>query len=92
MRKLTPQTANTIAGVCKLKRDNISTRSSWILVDDQYFTIVNQRTGQDATGKVRLSKKEFDKFISAIKSHPFERIRTRSTNRYLPSIQRPQSF
>jgi hypothetical protein len=63
MEKLTPQTANTFAKVCKLKRDNISTRSSWILVDDKYVVIVNQRTGQSAKGKVRLTKKEFDKFI-----------------------------
>lgn len=65
--KLTPRTANTYSKICKLKMDNVSTRKSWMLLaGDGYpnnITICNQKSGEETTGKVILSKKEFERFI-----------------------------
>jgi hypothetical protein len=62
-QELTPKTANTLNKVCKLKRDNISTSKSWILISDDSVSICNQITGEKSTGMVKLTKKEFERFI-----------------------------
>jgi hypothetical protein len=62
-KKLTPKTANTFNRVCKLKRDNVSTRNSWLSVDGTHVSIYNQKNGESSTGNARLSKKEFERFI-----------------------------
>lgn len=62
-KKLTPRTANTFRKVCKLQRDNISTRNSWMLLGGTHVSITNQKTGENPTGNVKLTKKEFERFI-----------------------------
>lgn len=66
-KKLTPQTANTFNKICKLKRDNISTRRSWMLLggdgNPNNITIVNQIAGHEKTGSITLTKKEFERMI-----------------------------
>ena len=37
--KLTPQTANTLNKICKLPKDNISTRQSWMLLNGDGKTL-----------------------------------------------------
>lgn len=61
--KLTPKTANTFNKICQLKRDNVSTRKSWMLIDERGISICNQKIGETNTGKVRLTRKEFERFI-----------------------------
>ena len=64
MATLTPKTANTFNKICKLKRDNVHTRKSWILLElPNRIIISNQRSGEERTGKVTLTKKEFERFI-----------------------------
>jgi hypothetical protein len=63
MNKDTPKTANTFNKVCKLERDVVSTRKSWIIVSDKTISIYNQKTGEKSTGRVILTKKEFERFI-----------------------------
>lgn len=66
-KELTPKTANTFKKICKLKRDNVSTRNSWIMIggdgDPNHITIQNQKVGHEGTGSVVLTKKEFERFI-----------------------------
>jgi hypothetical protein len=59
----TPKKANTFKQICKLKRDNVSTRKSWMLLHEGGVTITNQVTGKESTGEVKLTKKEFERFI-----------------------------
>lgn len=61
--KLTPKTANTFNKVCKLERDNVSTKTSWISIDESHVSIYNQKNGHKSTGNVRITKKEFERFI-----------------------------
>lgn len=63
--KLTPKTANTNAKIRKLKRDNISTRKSWLSLsgDGKTLNITNQKNGEERTGTVTLTYKEFERFI-----------------------------
>jgi hypothetical protein len=60
---LTPKNANTNKKLCKLKRDNLTTRTDWILVSKSHIDISNQVSGEQRTGHVKLSKKTFERFI-----------------------------
>lgn len=58
-----PKNANTLNKICKLKRDNISTRNSLILLKEKSVIITNHKRGKSPTGSVELTRKEFEKFI-----------------------------
>jgi hypothetical protein len=60
---MTPKLANTEAKLFGLKRDNVSTAKSWMLVSEKLIVIANQKKGEERTGKVVLTKKEFERFI-----------------------------
>lgn len=60
---ITPKTANTFNKVCKLERDNISTRKSWMSINGGSVCICNQMNGESSTGSVTLTKKEFERLI-----------------------------
>lgn len=60
---MTPEKATTSKKICELSRDNISTGKSWILIDEKGVDICNQVPGHSSTGSVRLTRKEFEKFI-----------------------------
>jgi len=63
-KELTPKTANTFNKICKLKRDNISTGKSWMLMSGgNMITLTNQMSGESPTGQIELTKKEFERFI-----------------------------
>jgi len=66
-QELTPQTTSTFNKICKLKRDNVYTRKSWMLLagdgGTNHITIQNQKKAESATGKVVLTRKEFERFI-----------------------------
>jgi len=63
-KELTPKTANTFNKICKLKRDNVSTRNSWMIMElPDRIIISNQKNGHERTGKITLTKKEFERFI-----------------------------
>jgi hypothetical protein len=62
-KQLTPKTANTFNKICKLKRDNVSTRFSWISISPNGVHIRNQKSGHPSTGQVDLTRKEFERFI-----------------------------
>lgn len=61
---MTPKMANTFRKICKLKRDNVSTSKSWILIGEKGVSIHNQKNGESSTGKVYLTRKEFERFIN----------------------------
>lgn len=61
--ELTPKTANTHNKICRLKRDNVSTGKSWFMIAEDHVIIANQKSGEMPTGKVKLSRKEFERFI-----------------------------
>lgn len=60
---LTPKTANSFKKICKLESDGFSTRNSWIALEERHVYIYNQKNGHSATGKVILTKKEFERLI-----------------------------
>jgi hypothetical protein len=62
-KKLTPRTARTLNQQCELKRDNIESKESWILIDEGFVHIHNQRNGEESTGGVTLTRREFDRFV-----------------------------
>lgn len=64
-KALTPRTARTVDQLCTLKRDNVSTRSHWIIVDAdaQRVVIHAQRNGESSTESICLPRRTFEKFI-----------------------------
>lgn len=62
-KALTPKTANTFNKICKLRRDNISTRKSWLSITENIVSIYNQKSGEAPSGKIELTKKEFERLI-----------------------------
>lgn len=58
-----PQEARTFDQVFDLKTDNMDTKEAWILTDGPTVTISTQRAGESATGKVTLSKRDFDRMV-----------------------------
>lgn len=64
MKAFTPKTANTEKQMATLKRDNVSTANSWIMLQPGgKLSIANQRVGGERTGCVTITKKEFERFI-----------------------------
>lgn len=63
MKTLTPKTAQSRTDVLNMKRDNVDTKSSWMIFDYPKIIIANQRNGENSTGKVTLSRDEFERFI-----------------------------
>jgi len=61
--KLSPREARTLREVGSLKQDNKSTLDAWILTDQKYVWIYNQRNGQEARGHIMLTKKQFNQLI-----------------------------
>ena len=61
--KLTPQTANTTKKILQLKRDNVSTKTHWMLVQGNIVTIVKQRNGEKSEYMVDIPKSVFNRFI-----------------------------
>ena len=62
-KKLSPREAKTFKQICSLKRDNIDSKTSWILIDVGVVYIHNQENGEISTGKVVLTRQEFNKFV-----------------------------
>lgn len=60
---MTPKAARTEKALIALRRDNVSTRNSWFLIDEGHVHIANQKTGESPTGKVTLTRAEFEAFV-----------------------------
>lgn len=60
---LAPIEAKTFSQICKLPRDNYETAGYWILVGDRTIHFVEQRTGENATQKMAIPKREFDRLV-----------------------------
>ena len=59
-----PKQVKTFADICKLKRDNVSCGDAWIIFNGvNELVISNQKTGEAPTGTVRLTKRQFQKFV-----------------------------
>ena len=61
---MNPCDARTEAQICRLKRDNFSTRDGWISVLPGRVSIYQQRSGYPSAGCVTLSKAQFDRLIA----------------------------
>lgn len=60
----TPRTIRTFDEVCRLPRDNVTSGDAWVILNSpSEIVIVNQRIGQKSTGEVRLSRRQFNRFI-----------------------------
>jgi phage I-like protein len=60
---LTPKTANTEEEICKLNRDNVSTKNYWFLVEENHITLAKQKSGEQAEAAISIPKKTFNAFI-----------------------------
>lgn len=59
-----PRTANVSnEEICNLKTTVIESKRSWMLVTAQGIHIQNQVKGQQSTGRVLLTRREFNKFV-----------------------------
>lgn len=58
-----PKTANTLAKVCSLKRDNIEVGDIWCMVDEDSVTICRQKIGEAASAMLTLSKRDFNRIV-----------------------------
>lgn len=59
-----PKEVKRDSDISKLRRDNVSTRRSGILLNGiNEIVITNQKTGENPTGKVALTKREFQTFV-----------------------------
>lgn len=63
MKKLIPRNAKTFSQICKLKYDNVDTKNSWILIDEGVIHIYNQKSGEEPTGNITLTRREFNRFV-----------------------------
>lgn len=63
MKKLKPREAKTFKQICSLKTDSKSIKKGWICIDERNVYLVNQLLGEQATGKVTFSRKEFAALI-----------------------------
>lgn len=61
--KLSPREATTFNKICSLEYDHSDTRLSWFSISEKSVSIVNQKGGHPATGQVRLTRKEFERFV-----------------------------
>jgi hypothetical protein len=63
-KKLRPRDAITFEQVCKLRTDNKSVRSGWIILNsDKQIVLCNQRNGEEATGRVEFTRSEFNRLV-----------------------------
>lgn len=59
-----PKEIKTFDDICKLKRDNVSYDDAWIILNGvNELVITNQKRGEPSTGTVKLSKRQFQKFV-----------------------------
>lgn len=59
-----PKDVKKFHDILKLKRDNISFGDAWIIFNDaNELAIVNQKDGASSTGEVKLTRRQFQKFV-----------------------------
>lgn len=60
LKPMSPSEVRTFEQICSLKRDNISVRTGWILLNGaNEVVLVKQKNGERATGEVSFTRKEF---------------------------------
>ena len=62
-KKLTPRTATSNNKICKLKSEGVDFKDSWIVVDEDTVYIYNQKSGEEPTGRVEISRRDFNCFV-----------------------------
>jgi hypothetical protein len=60
---LSPRNAKTFKQLCSLRTDNTQSKTSWILLDVGTVHIHNQKNGENSTGEVTLTRREFNQFV-----------------------------
>jgi hypothetical protein len=64
MKTLSPRKAKTFNQICSLQTDGKHTKNSWICLNSgSSIAIHNQRNGEESTGRVVISKREFNALI-----------------------------
>lgn len=61
--RVTPRKARTITQFLRMKRDNISWRGYWMLVEDTRVSIAKQKIGYECGGIVSIPKRIFDVMV-----------------------------
>ena len=60
-KKLRPRDATTHEKILALKRDNKSVRNGWMILNgNSRVVLTNQRVGEESTGKVEFTIREFN--------------------------------
>lgn len=62
-QKKSPRQTKTLNDICNLRMDNINSKTSWLLIDQGVVYIHNQISGHDSTGKITLTRREFNRFV-----------------------------
>jgi hypothetical protein len=60
-KRLTPATANTFNKVCGLKRDHVHGKAWWVILDNPFVVIAQQRNGEASTGTVKIPRADFER-------------------------------
>lgn len=58
-----PRDARKNDDICRLRRDNKSVPSGWILLDGDSVVLANQVPGEMASGTVEFTRSEFHRLI-----------------------------
>jgi len=61
--KMAPCEAGSLEDVCRLETDNHSVKRGWIMFDGGEVSLVNQISGEDSTGTVTFSRREFEALV-----------------------------
>lgn len=53
----------SFAMLCKMRRDNYSTRDHWLLTDGSEVTLCKQRNGEPAEASISMPRSEFNRLV-----------------------------
>ena len=65
LKPLSPHEARTMDQQCSLQSDNLSVKAGWILLNSTGTVILkNQRDGEQPTGSVEFTRRDFARFAN----------------------------
>jgi hypothetical protein len=64
LKPLSPQAARTNQQICSLRRDNLSARGGWIMIDENTVSIAQQTPGESAVAIAKLSRRDFERLVA----------------------------
>jgi len=59
----TPREARTFDEIYELPEDNWSGKTHWLMIDQGFVSIVEQRMGEQSTAKIEIPRRTFDAMI-----------------------------